>query len=209
MQAAATPSPSDRLVFANQLAEVRALDATGQYKEQLDELEVEYQFTLLRSLDLFHKEMRRANLPERLQEIKEQLCGTAGEFTYQNNLPFTSWNWNIMICRHCKTSSAARTVGSSNPWMALPLITTKSISVAITGLSNKDAPHGGTTSGTTWKSMLRFSQTTDMPCLMRQLYRPMSSSRALQNSCPSGSRCRLWLTRSWGRLCRRQKRSTF
>ena len=54
MQAAATPSPSDRLVFANQLAEVRAMDANGQYKEQLNELEVEYQFilslTLTRSL---------------------------------------------------------------------------------------------------------------------------------------------------------------
>ena len=103
--AAATPSPSDRLAFADQLAEVRALDVKGQYKKQLKELEFEYQFTLLRSLDFFHKEMRRANLPERLHEIKEKLCGTAVDFTYHTNLPFTSWNWNILICRQCKENS--------------------------------------------------------------------------------------------------------
>ena len=105
MQAAATPSPSDRLVFANQLAECRTMDADGQYTKQLNELEVEYQFILLRLLDLFHKEMHRTNLPERLHEIKEQLCDTAAEFTYHTNLPFTSWNWNIMICRHCRKKS--------------------------------------------------------------------------------------------------------
>ena len=114
MQACATPSPSDRLAFANQLAEVRALNVKGKDKEQLNELEVEeqlneleveYQFILLRSLDLFHKEMRRTNLPEKLHAIKEQLCDTAVEFTYRTNLPFTSWNWNIMICRHCRKNS--------------------------------------------------------------------------------------------------------
>ena len=105
MQAAATPHPSDRLAFANQLAEVRAMDDKRQYKKQLKELKVEYQFILLRSLDLFHKEMRRANLPEKLHNIKEQLCDTAVEFTYQTNLPFTNWNWDIKICRHCRKNS--------------------------------------------------------------------------------------------------------
>ena len=108
--AAATPSPSDRLDFANQLAEVRAMadqakNVKEQYKKQLNEIEVEYQFTLLRSLDLFHKEMRRANLPERLHAIKEKLCDTAVEFTYHTNLPSTNWNWNIKICRHCRKNS--------------------------------------------------------------------------------------------------------
>ena len=56
MQAEATPSPADRAAFANQLAEVEAMDAKGEYTKQLNELEVEYQFTLLRSLDLFHKD---------------------------------------------------------------------------------------------------------------------------------------------------------
>ena len=96
---------SDRKVFANQLAEVRAMDADGQYTKQLNNLEVEYQFVLLRSLDLFHKEMRRANLPERLHTIKEKLCDTEGGFIYHTNLPFTSWNWNIKICRHCRKNS--------------------------------------------------------------------------------------------------------
>ena len=92
MQAAAAPSHEDRLSFANQLAEVRAMDTKGKYKKQLNKIEVEYQFILLRSLDLFHKEMRRANLPERLHLIKEKLDDTAGEFTYRTNLPFTNWN---------------------------------------------------------------------------------------------------------------------
>ena len=105
MQAAATPSHYDRADFANQLAEVRARDTDGQYTKQLNELEVEYQFILLRSLDLFHKEMRRANLPEKLHAIKEQLCDTAVEFTYHTNLPFTNWNWDIKICRHCRKNS--------------------------------------------------------------------------------------------------------
>ena len=102
MQAAATPHPSDRKAFANQLAEVRAMDAEGEYKKQLNDLEVEYQFVLLRSLDLFHKEMLRAQLLERLHTIKEKLCDTAVDFTYCTNLPFTSWDWNIKICSHCR-----------------------------------------------------------------------------------------------------------
>ena len=93
MQAVATPSPADRAAFANQLAEVRALDAKSEYTKQLNELEVEYQFILLRSLDLFHKEMLRAKLPERLHTIKEKLCDTAVYPAYRTNLPFTNWNW--------------------------------------------------------------------------------------------------------------------
>ena len=105
MQAAATPSPEDRAAFANQLVEVRALDVKGKYTKQLNELEVEYQFTLLRSLDLFHKEMLRSKLPARLHTIKEKLCKTAVYPAYHTNLPFTSWNWNIKICRHCNKNS--------------------------------------------------------------------------------------------------------
>ena len=101
MQAEATPSPADRAAFANQLAEVRAMDAKGEYTKQLNEIEVEYQFTLLRSLDLFHKEILRSKLPERLHTIKEKLCDTAVYPAYHTNLAFTSWNWNIKICRHC------------------------------------------------------------------------------------------------------------
>ena len=102
---AAIPSPADRHDFAKKLAEVRAMDTKGKYKKELNELEVEYQFTLLRSLDLFHKEMLRAKLPERLHTIKEQLCDAVVYPTYQTNLPFTSWNWNIKICRHCHKNS--------------------------------------------------------------------------------------------------------
>ena len=105
MQAAATPHPSDRKAFANQLAEVRAMDTKGEYTKQLNELEVAYQFILLRSLDLFHKEMLRANLPEQLHSIKEKLCDTAVYPPYRTNLPFTSWNWNVKVCRYCNKIS--------------------------------------------------------------------------------------------------------
>ena len=88
--------------FANQLAEARNLDTEGEYKETLNQLEVEYKRILLRSLDLFYKEMRRSNLLERLHHIKEQLCGTNQGLAYPPNLPFTGWNWNVKICHHCK-----------------------------------------------------------------------------------------------------------
>ena len=64
--AAAAPKPEDRLAFADELAQVRAKDVKGEYKKKLDKLELEYQFILLRSLTLFHKEMRSGSLPERL-----------------------------------------------------------------------------------------------------------------------------------------------
>ena len=101
MQACATPRPEDRAAFANQLAEVRALDTKSEFQKQLNELETEYQFTLLHSLDLFHKEMSRSKLPERLHTIKEQLCDTAVYPAYSTNRPDTGWDWNIKICRHC------------------------------------------------------------------------------------------------------------
>ena len=105
MQAGATPGPEDRLSFANQLAEVRDLDIKGKYKKRLDKLEAAYQFILLQSLDRFHKEMLRAQLPGKLHLIKEKLCDTT-PFSYVTNLPFSSWNWNIKhMCRHCNTNT--------------------------------------------------------------------------------------------------------
>ena len=102
--------------FPDQLAEVRTLNAKGKDKEdlneleleidgQLDVLEAEYHFARIRSLERLQREMRRANLLERLHEVKEQLCATAAEGTTYTRLPFTNWNWNIMICHHCKENS--------------------------------------------------------------------------------------------------------
>ena len=103
--AAAAPKPEDRLTFADKLAQVRARDTNNEYEKQLKELEVEYQFILLRSLNLFDKEMQRDSLPERLHFIKEKLTNTAEKFTYQTNLPSTNWNWDIKICRNCRKNS--------------------------------------------------------------------------------------------------------
>ena len=92
--------------FAQQLTEVRNLDTKGEYKESLDELEVEYQFTLLRSLTHFHKEMRRSNLTERLNLIKELLSGTNQPYpVYPTDLPSTGWNENLKTCHHCKSDT--------------------------------------------------------------------------------------------------------
>ena len=103
--AAAAPKPEDRLAFADELAQVRAKDVKNKYKKELNELEVEYQFILLRSLTLFHKEIQRGSLPEKLHEIKENLTDTVGTFTYQTNLPTTNWNWNNIICKKCRKTS--------------------------------------------------------------------------------------------------------
>ena len=89
--------------FAKQLTEVRNLDTKGKYKKKLDKLEEEYQFILLNSLTLFHKEMGRSTLLERLHLIKERLCCTdQGYPAYPTNLPFTGYNRNLKICRNCK-----------------------------------------------------------------------------------------------------------
>ena len=100
-----TPKPEDRLAFADELAQVRAKDVKGKYKKELKELEFEYQFILLRSLTLFHKEMLRAKLPDKLYEIKEKLTDTVGTFTYQTNLPEINWDWNSIICKQCHKNS--------------------------------------------------------------------------------------------------------
>ena len=105
MQAGAKPDPADRHAFASQLAEVRDLDTKGEYKRQLDELEATYQFVLLQSLDSFHKEMLRAQLPDKLHLIKEKLCDTDKPLEYVTNLPFSSWNWNVKRYRHCLTDT--------------------------------------------------------------------------------------------------------
>ena len=110
--ASAVPKPEDRLAFADELAQVRADLAAAkkqikqnvyrEYKKELKELEFEYQFILLRSLTLFHKEMRSSSLPERLYEIKENLTDKVGTFDYQTNLPNTNWDWNSIICKQCR-----------------------------------------------------------------------------------------------------------
>ena len=113
MASAASPKPEDRLAFANKLTQIRAKDVHGEYQKELEELEFEYQFILLRSLELFHKEMRSGSLPERLHEIKEKLTGTVGKFNYQTNLPDTNWDWNSIICKQCR-KMGLRPIPSTN-----------------------------------------------------------------------------------------------
>ena len=69
----AAPKPEDRIAFANKLAQVRAKDVDGEYQKELKELEFEYQFILLRSLELFHKEMRSGSLLKGFTKSKRSL----------------------------------------------------------------------------------------------------------------------------------------
>ena len=47
--------------------------------------------------------MRRSNLTERLDLIKEQLSDTGQAYPVDPpGLPFTGWNTNIKVCRNCK-----------------------------------------------------------------------------------------------------------
>ena len=95
MQAGAKPSHADLHAFAGQLAEVRALDTKGEYKEQLDKLKATYQFVLLQSLDRVHKEMLRAQIPDKLHLIKKQLYEL--EAAYQ----FVLCNRSTAFIRRC------------------------------------------------------------------------------------------------------------
>ena len=173
----ASPKPEDRLAFADELAQVRAAlaDAKKQveknvykeYKKKLNEIEVEYQFTLLRSLDLFHKEMLRAKLPDRLYEIKANLTDTGGSFSYQTNLPDTNWNWNNIICKQCYKNRltpmpgtnelCCKICGALEHWMAPTLRLKNYISAAISRSLNNEAPGGNTASGVTWKNTEKSS----------------------------------------------------
>ena len=95
----------ERQAFAKQLAEMRALDIEGKYKKNLDELELEYQFILLRSLDRFHNEMKGAHMLARLDTIREELCNTVENNTYPPNRVLTGFNMNLKICRYCNMAT--------------------------------------------------------------------------------------------------------
>ena len=76
---AAAPKPEDRLAFADEVAQIRAKDVDGEYKKELDELEVEYQFILLRSLTLFHKEMQKGQLTRKASRNQREAYRYSGK----------------------------------------------------------------------------------------------------------------------------------
>ena len=97
--------------FANQLAEVRALDMKGEYTKSLNKLDEEYKFILLRSLDNFNKEMRRSDLPAKLQQIKECFVGTNQPTqACLPEIPFTYLNGRLTTCRNCKSKKLNHTM---------------------------------------------------------------------------------------------------
>ena len=105
--------PAVRYAFAKELEKVRALDTEGKFKKQLSDIEFEYQCVLMQSLDRFHKEMLRANLPEKLHSIKEAMSDTTVDLLYRTNLPFSSWNWDLKRCRLCKRAALNHINGSN------------------------------------------------------------------------------------------------
>ena len=90
--------------FANQPSEVRALDTKGEYTKSLNKLDEEYKFILLCSLDNFNKEMRRSDLPAKLQQIKECFVDTNQPTSAcLPEIPFTYLNGRLTTYRNCKS----------------------------------------------------------------------------------------------------------
>ena len=170
--AAASPKPEDRIAFANKLAQVWAKDVDGEYQKELKELEFEYQFILLRSLELFHKEMRSGSLPERLHEIKEKLTGTVGKFDYQTNLPATDWDWNSIICKQCR-KMGLRPMPGTNELFCPRCGVLETLDGAY--FDDDDAPGGNTASRTSWKNTRRSSQQKVISYPLKPLGTPMRS----------------------------------
>ena len=120
----AVPKPEDRLAFAAELAQVRAKDVKNKYKKELNELEIEYQFILLRSLDSLSQRDASGQVARYgFTTIKEKLCDTAGvsillshqppfhqlELEHQD-MPPLSQEFKLETHDRLQTSSAARTV---------------------------------------------------------------------------------------------------
>ena len=215
--AAAAPKPEDRLAFADKLAQVRARDTNGEYKKELEELEFEYQFILLRSLELFHKEMRWGSLPERLHEIKEKLTNTVGKFTYQTNLPTTNWNWNNIICKQCRKTSL-KPMPATNELCCERCGILETLDGAYfddeelhkCGDDYKIVKPRRTNRKYNFRTFIenhRKNITTKGHTLSFETER--IEQKELNNIYPIESRCRLWLTRSLEMLYSQQKRSTF
>ena len=195
----ASPKPEDRIAFANKLAQVRAKDVDGEYQKELEELEFEYQFILLRSLELFHKEMRSGSLPERLHEIKEKLTGTVGKFDYQANLPAPNWNWNNIICKQCR-KMGLRPMPGTNELFCPRCGVLETLDGAY--FDDEELHKCGddykivkprrtnrkSSSRTSWKNTRRSSQQKVISYPLKPLGTPMRSSRELKNIYQSESR---------------------
>ena len=134
--------------FAKQLAEIRALDAKGKYTKSLDKLDEEYKFILLRLLNNFNKEMRRLDLPAKLQQIKERLVDTNQPIpACLPEIPFTYLNGRLTTCQNCKSKKLNHRMFSNelcceNCGLLEPL---DGLVAVIIGLPRKGPP-GGTTS---------------------------------------------------------------
>ena len=91
--------------FAEELQKVRAVDTKGKFKKQLNNIESQYRDIFVKSLGRFHNDMVYAELPDKLNNIKEKLTGNKEDITYQT---INRLNLDIQRCRNCKTETLNR-----------------------------------------------------------------------------------------------------
>ena len=96
--------------FVEDLQKVRAMDIKDKFKKQLNNIESQYRDIFVKSLGRFHNDMVYAELPDKLNNIKEKLTGKKDDITYQT---FNRLNLDIQRCRNCKTETLNHMEGTN------------------------------------------------------------------------------------------------
>ena len=92
--------------FSSQLSNARRMDEKKKFKAQLDILDKEHKFIILRSLPGYDykSQMRRSNILEKLYLIYDNLCSATGEKAspqYHEEKPIDFTNKKIKACQDC------------------------------------------------------------------------------------------------------------
>ena len=92
--------------FVCQLSDKRLMDANKKYKKQLDDINKQHNFTILRSLHdgNYETEMNRSMILEKLHHICESLCfesGIKASNPYRGMRPIDFKNKKIKACQDC------------------------------------------------------------------------------------------------------------
>ena len=92
--------------FVGQLTDARLMDKSKQYKKQLNSIDKQHKFIVLRSLYVedYETEMKRSMLPENLQHIHENICFESGinpSKPYKRMWPINFTNKIIQSCQDC------------------------------------------------------------------------------------------------------------
>ena len=92
--------------FVCQLSNTRLMDANKKYKKQMDDIDKQHNFIILRTLHggNYETEMNRSMILENLHHIYESLCfatGTMALNSYRERKPIDFTNKKIKSCQDC------------------------------------------------------------------------------------------------------------